>query len=110
PAFALISWWIRHDSEGPAFFRQTRIGMDMREFTLLKFRTMRQGTSSAVHEAYIRESMDGTAVAEQGGLFKLTRDDAVTTPGRWLRRTSLDELPQLLNVLRGDMSLVGPRP
>ncbi|HEY0416380.1 MAG TPA: sugar transferase [Gaiellaceae bacterium] len=110
PVFAVIAWLIRRDSEGPVFFRQTRIGMDMREFTFLKFRTMRQGTSAADHEAYVRESMKGDGAPERDGLYKLERSDAVTRVGRFLRRTSLDELPQLLNVLRGDMSLVGPRP
>lgn len=110
PLFAFIAWRIRRDSEGPVFFRQTRLGMNMREFTLLKFRTMQQGTSSAEHAEYVRQSMNGTRAPEDNGLFKLEREDVVTKSGRWLRRTSLDELPQLINVLRGDMSLVGPRP
>jgi exopolysaccharide biosynthesis polyprenyl glycosylphosphotransferase len=110
PLFAFIAWWIWRDSDGPVFFRQTRLGHNMREFTVLKFRTMRNGTSSAEHELYIRQSLTGTRAPESDGLFKLERRDVITRPGRWLRRTSLDELPQLINVLRGDMSLVGPRP
>jgi exopolysaccharide biosynthesis polyprenyl glycosylphosphotransferase len=110
PVVALIAAAIRLDSRGPVFFRQTRLGKDMREFTVLKFRTMRSGTDDAPHRAYIAATMDKDVPAAEGGLYKLSRKDAVTRVGRWLRKTSLDELPQLLNVLRGDMSLVGPRP
>jgi exopolysaccharide biosynthesis polyprenyl glycosylphosphotransferase len=110
PLFALIAWRIRHDSPGPVFFRQTRLGMNRREFTVLKFRTMRTETTSEAHEAYVRATMTANALPESNGLYKLERHDAITPFGRWLRRTSLDELPQFLNVLRGDMSLVGPRP
>jgi lipopolysaccharide/colanic/teichoic acid biosynthesis glycosyltransferase len=110
PLLVLIAWLIHRDSDGPIFFRQTRLGMDMREFTLLKFRTMQDGASAAEHEAYVRASMTDRISPERSGLFKLERADVVTGMGRWLRRTSLDELPQLFNVLRGDMSLVGPRP
>jgi lipopolysaccharide/colanic/teichoic acid biosynthesis glycosyltransferase len=91
-------------------FRQTRLGQDMRPFTFYKFRTMRVDTDDAAHRRYIAETMNGSALVNGNGLYKLERADAVTAAGRWLRRTSLDELPQLLNVLRGDMSLVGPRP
>jgi exopolysaccharide biosynthesis polyprenyl glycosylphosphotransferase len=110
PLIAVIAAAIRLDSPGPAFFRQTRVGKDMREFRMLKFRTMRTGTDDAPHRAFIAATMDKDAPAAPGGLYKLGRDDAVTRMGHWLRRTSLDELPQLINVLRGDMSLVGPRP
>ena len=92
------------------FFRQQRLGQGRRVFTCLKFRTMRADTDPSVHEAYLRRALAGNATPEQDGLFKLDQADAVTPFGRFLRRTSLDELPQLLNVLRGDMSLVGPRP
>ncbi len=110
PLFLVIAARIKLDSPGPVFFRQTRLGAGMREFTILKFRTMRADTDAETHRAYVRAAMDARAAPAANGIYKLSRDDAVTRVGRWLRRTSLDELPQLLNVLRGDMSLVGPRP
>ncbi len=110
PLLAYISVRIRMDSEGPILFRQTRLGANMKEFTALKFRTMKVGTDEAAHQAYIKETMSSSATLNGNGLYKLDRSDAVTGFGRWLRRTSLDELPQLINVLRGNMSLVGPRP
>lgn len=111
PVFAYIALRIARDADGPVFFRQTRLGMNMREFTALKFRTMRVGTDQSVHRAAIqRLATVGADAEETGGVYKLGRADAVTRFGSRLRRTSLDELPQLINVLRGDMSLVGPRP
>ncbi len=110
PIFAFAAWRIRRDSPGPVFFRQTRLGQDMREFTILKFRTMRVDTDDSAHRAFIRDTMSSSAIPTGNGLYKLNRDDAVTASGRWLRKTSLDELPQLLNVLRGQMAIVGPRP
>jgi exopolysaccharide biosynthesis polyprenyl glycosylphosphotransferase len=110
PLFAFAAWRISRESDGPVFFRQPRVGRDMREFTMLKFRTMRCDVDHSVHREYIAQTMSATAAATSNGLYKLQRDDAVTPFGRILRRTSLDELPQLINVLRGDMSLVGPRP
>ncbi len=110
PLLAYIAIRIRRDSPGPILFRQVRVGARMRHFTVLKFRTMKVGTDDAQHRAYIERTSSPHAVAEAGGLYKLDRGDAVTPCGRWLRRTSLDELPQLLNVVRGEMSLVGPRP
>ena len=110
PLFLLIALLIKHDSRGPVFFRQTRLGMNMREFTALKFRTMKVGTSEAEHREFIRTTMSPTALPQSNGVYKLERQEAITRVGRWLRRSSLDELPQLINVLRGDMSLVGPRP
>ena len=110
PLLVLIAFLIRRDSPGPVFFRQTRLGMDMREFTLFKFRTMWDGTDEKPHREYIRGTMDASAQPAPNNLYKLQRPEAVTRVGRWLRTMSLDELPQLLNVLRGDMSLVGPRP
>jgi exopolysaccharide biosynthesis polyprenyl glycosylphosphotransferase len=110
PLIATIAVLIKRDSSGPVFFRQKRLGLDMKEFTLLKFRTMRIGTDDAIHREYIKRSADSETAPTIKGLYKLDREDAVTPIGRWLRRTSLDEIPQLINVLRGDMSLVGPRP
>jgi exopolysaccharide biosynthesis polyprenyl glycosylphosphotransferase len=110
PLFALAAWRIRQESPGPVFFRQRRLGMGMREFTALKFRTMRADTDDAPHREYIRQTMSSAATPNGNGLYKLDRSDAVTPFGQWLRKTSLDELPQLINVLRGEMSLVGPRP
>lgn len=111
PAFAYIALRIRLDSSGPVFFRQTRLGTNMKEFTALKFRTMKVDTDQSVHRAAVRLASSGGADPnDTGGMYKLERTDAVTGFGRGLRRTSLDELPQLINVLRGDMSLVGPRP
>ena len=107
PLFAYIAVRIRLDSDGPVFFRQTRLGTNMKKFTALKFRTMKVGTDQSVHRAAVRQS---AASGQTDGMYKLSRADAVTNFGRGLRRTSLDELPQLINVLRGDMSLVGPRP
>jgi exopolysaccharide biosynthesis polyprenyl glycosylphosphotransferase len=106
PLFAYIALRIRLDSEGPVFFRQTRLGTNMKEFTALKFRTMKVDTDQSVHREAVRQA---SSLGETG-VYKLERADAVTNFGRGLRRTSLDELPQLINVLRGDMSLVGPRP
>jgi len=110
PLLAVIALLIHRDSSGPVFFRQRRLGMDMHEFTLLKFRTMREGTDDAPHREYLKQIMSVDALPSSNNLYKLERSDAVTRVGRWLRKTSLDELPQLINVVRGEMSLVGPRP
>ena len=110
PLFLWIAWRIRSDSHGPVLFRQTRLGEQMRPFTLLKFRTMREATDEGPHREYIAQIMDPGVAPTHTRLYKLDRPDAVTKVGGWLRRTSLDELPQLFNVLRGEMSLVGPRP
>jgi exopolysaccharide biosynthesis polyprenyl glycosylphosphotransferase len=110
PLMAFIALRIRRDSSGPAVFRQDRLGINMRPFTMFKFRTMWIETDAAVHREYIGAAMDPSVAPIANGLYKLERNDAVTPVGRWLRRTSLDELPQLFNVIRGEMSLVGPRP
>lgn len=110
PLIAYAAWRIRRESPGPIFFRQTRRGLDQREFTMLKFRTMTADAGDDSHREYIASIMSRDAKPEANGLFKLERHSEITPFGRWLRKTSLDELPQLINVLRGDMSLVGPRP
>lgn len=110
PLMAIIAVLIRRDSPGPVLFRQRRLGVNMHEFTLFKFRTMRDETTAEPHREYVKGIMDPGAEPDARGLYKLERPDDVTGLGRWLRKTSLDELPQLFNVLRGDMSLVGPRP
>jgi lipopolysaccharide/colanic/teichoic acid biosynthesis glycosyltransferase len=104
---------IRLESPGPAIFRQRRLGRDRRPFTVHKLRTMSASANPGVHREYIDELINGTETTHSDGerdLYKLANDDRVTRVGRFLRRTSLDELPQLLDVLRGPMSLVGPRP
>ena len=103
PLFAAIAISIRLADHGPVFFRQTRIGKDGQGFTLYKFRTMVPGAEQRKSQLAAHNEADGV-------LFKIRRDPRVTRPGAWLRRWSLDELPQLINVLIGDMSLVGPRP
>jgi exopolysaccharide biosynthesis polyprenyl glycosylphosphotransferase len=110
PMMALIALLVRLDSPGPVFFRQARLGLDGKQFTILKFRTMREGTDDDPHRAYIRDIMAPGAAPGPKSLYKLSRPESVTRVGHWLRRTSLDEWPQLLNVLTGSMSLVGPRP
>lgn len=103
PLLLFIALQIKLHDRSPVLFRQTRTGKDGREFSCLKFRTMVPDAESKL--AALQEK-----IGFSGGLFKMQDDPRVTSPGRWLRRFSLDELPQLLNVLRGEMSLVGPRP
>jgi exopolysaccharide biosynthesis polyprenyl glycosylphosphotransferase len=110
PLFAFAAWRIKRDSPGPVFFRQERLGLNMKPFTALKFRTMVVDTDDSVHREFIRQTMSADATVNDNGLYKLDRGSAITPSGAWLRKTSLDELPQLINVLRGEMSIVGPRP
>lgn len=100
---------VRLSSPGPVLFRQTRIGLGERPFTMLKFRTMYVDADHAAQNALNLSELRGEAVAE-GGLYRLAVDPRITPVGRLLRRYSVDELPQLFNLLRGEMSLVGPRP
>ena len=112
PSLLLLCLLVRITSTGPAVFRQERVGRSRHNFTLLKLRTMYTGNDDRIHREYVQRMLTGDVDAEAGGtgLFKLDADPRVTPVGVWLRRTSLDELPQLINVVRGDMSLVGPRP
>jgi exopolysaccharide biosynthesis polyprenyl glycosylphosphotransferase len=114
PLWFLIALLIKLDSKGPVFYTQERVGMDGRLFLLYKFRTMRAGADSELHREYQRAFIAGRAEANLGNdqkpTYKLLADPRITRVGRLLRRTSLDEVPQLWNVLLGDMSLVGPRP
>jgi lipopolysaccharide/colanic/teichoic acid biosynthesis glycosyltransferase len=115
PLFAGIALAVRLTSKGPILFRQDRIGQYGRRFTFLKFRSMRVNNDESVHKEYVKQLIAGVAerVPTNGngeGVFKLAGDKRITPIGKFLRKTSLDELPQFINVLRGDMSLVGPRP
>jgi len=109
PVLLAIALAIRLDSSGPVLFRQARIGRGGRLFTVLKFRTMRHGAPTEAHQAYIAQ-LATAPESTGGGLQKLTADPRVTRVGSFLRRTSLDELPQFFNVVLGQMSVVGPRP
>jgi len=117
PVLIFISVVIKLTSKGPILFRQKRIGQFGQHFTFLKFRSMYIDADSRVHQQYVQEfilqSKNGNSATEtlkQDGFFKLSHDQRITPVGRFIRTTSLDELPQLLNVLAGTMSLVGPRP
>ena len=115
PVFLAIAVAVKLTSEGPVLFRQKRIGEHGTPFTFLKFRSMYTDNDSSQHKEYVRQLIAGQAAKQptdgnEEGVFKLTNDPRITPVGSFLRRTSLDELPQFLNVLRGEMSLVGPRP
>lgn len=114
PLWLLIALLIKLDSKGPVFYTQERVGMDGRLFLLYKFRTMKAGADSDLHREYQKAFIAGRAEANLGDdskpTYKLLSDPRITRIGKFLRRTSLDEVPQLLNVLLGDMSVVGPRP
>ena len=101
--FLLLAWIIRLDSEGPALYKQKRIGFKGRPFEAYKFRTMRRDAETVLGE--VRDKN-----VQKGGFFKAKEDPRVTRVGRWLRRFSIDEFPQFINVLKGEMSVVGPRP
>lgn len=110
PLLLVIAIAIKLDTPGPVLFRQRRLGKDMRPFTVLKFRTMRTGATADLHARYIAQLAQSQNGHDASVLKKLTNDPRITRVGRALRRMSLDELPQLLNVLAGHMRLVGPRP
>jgi exopolysaccharide biosynthesis polyprenyl glycosylphosphotransferase len=109
PVFLAIAVLIKWTSPGPVFFRQKRVGQFGKEFTFLKFRSMHTNNDPKIHQEYIRSLIKEKA-NHAGGTFKIQNDPRVTRVGRFIRKTSLDELPQFINVLKGDMSLVGPRP
>lgn len=110
PLWALTCLLIRLTSRGPVIFRQERVGAGGQAFTLLKFRTMRVDASDETHRDFVTQYILGSMALTAGGAYKLRRDARVTAIGRILRKFSIDEVPQLLNVLRGEMSIVGPRP
>lgn len=110
PLLMMIAGWIRLDSRGPVIFRQERAGKDGRRYTMFKFRTMAQSTDQAVHRELSHAYIRGIQLTPDNVANKPKERTEVTRAGRWLRETSIDELPQLLNVLVGNMSLVGPRP
>jgi len=114
PLFLLIALAVKATSKGPILFRQRRIGQHGESFTFLKFRSMYVGNDASIHREYVKQLIAGKAEKhlnkKREGVYKLTKDPRVTAVGGFLRKTSLDELPQFINVLRGEMSLVGPRP
>jgi exopolysaccharide biosynthesis polyprenyl glycosylphosphotransferase len=115
PVWLIVALLIKLDSKGPVFYRQERVGMDGRIFLFIKFRSMRTDADDTIHREYQEKLIAGRNAETNLGnaekpVFKLANDPRITRVGQVLRRLSLDELPQLLNVLRGDMSVVGPRP
>jgi exopolysaccharide biosynthesis polyprenyl glycosylphosphotransferase len=115
PILLAIAIAIKLTSKGPIFFRQKRVGQYGEQFVFLKFRSMNVNNDASVHKAYVKQLIAGNAQSHPGngngnGVYKLTTDSRITRIGAFLRRTSLDELPQFVNVLKGEMSLVGPRP
>jgi len=115
PVFLIIAAAVKASSKGPVFFRQQRVGQHGMPFAFYKFRSMYVGNDASVHKEYVKKLIAGNAERNNSngngnGVFKLTSDSRITRIGAFLRRTSLDELPQFYNVLRGEMSLVGPRP
>jgi lipopolysaccharide/colanic/teichoic acid biosynthesis glycosyltransferase len=117
PIFGAIALAIKLSSKGPVLFKQPRLGQYGKTFTVLKFRSMRTDCDSKIHQEYVSQFIAGKAddcnkasTGEQAPVYKIQRDPRITAIGNFIRKTSLDELPQFWNVLRGDMSLVGPRP
>ena len=114
PLYALIAVAIKLTSEGPILFKQDRVGQQGLHFSFLKFRSMYYKNDTKIHQEYTRQlisgKQEGKGADGQGTVYKIKDDPRVTPVGKFLRKTSLDELPQFLNVLKGEMSLVGPRP
>jgi len=109
PALLVIALLVRKSGPGPVLFVQERIGKDGRPFRFFKFRTMTHNSDDAIHRQFASMFINGGGSSD-GNIYKMTDDPRVTAIGQWLRKTSMDELPQLLNVLMGEMSIVGPRP
>jgi lipopolysaccharide/colanic/teichoic acid biosynthesis glycosyltransferase len=115
PVLLTIAIAVKLTSKGPVFFRQKRVGQYGEQFVFLKFRSMYVNNDASVHKAFVKQLIAGSAQSQpangnRNGVYKLTKDSRITGIGSFLRRTSLDELPQFINVLKGEMSLVGPRP
>jgi lipopolysaccharide/colanic/teichoic acid biosynthesis glycosyltransferase len=115
PLFALIALAIKLTSKGPILFKQERVGRYGLRFTFLKFRSMECDNDARIHREYVKRFISGEADSARVShtedvVYKIQDDPRVTRVGKFLRKTSLDELPQFINVLKGDMSLVGPRP
>ena len=112
PLFVVTAIVIKLNSRGPVIFKQVRIGRDKKPFTCYKFRSMYVGSSDEIHQSYIRDLISGDLKQkkQEKEIYKLTLDPRITAVGLFIRRLSIDELPQLFNVLKGQMSLVGPRP
>jgi len=110
PLFIIIALAVKLTSKGPILYRQTRVGQRGARFTFLKFRSMYQASEPQLHQEYVKKFIAGQTDGGEEAIFKLRDDPRVTLLGRLIRKSSLDELPQFLNVLKGEMSLVGPRP
>ena len=110
PILLTIAIAVKLTSRGPILFRQQRVGQFGKKFTFLKFRSMYTANNTKIHEEYVKQLIAGKESGKGDGVYKIVNDPRITPIGRFIRKTSLDELPQFLNVLMGDMSLVGPRP
>ena len=112
PVFLTIALAIRLDSSGPALFRQTRIGKHGKPFTFYKFRSMYQNIDRSKHQAFVKAFVNGNIREDPGNnsVLKPVQSNQITPVGRFLRRTSLDELPQIINIVKGEMTFIGPRP
>jgi lipopolysaccharide/colanic/teichoic acid biosynthesis glycosyltransferase len=107
PVFLIITVIIKMTSPGPVIFKQQRLGKNLRPFTFYKFRSMHHNCDTTIHQSYMQQFIKGNINSDY---YKLIGDNRITPFGKFLRKSSLDELPQFWNVLKGDMSLVGPRP
>lgn len=111
PVAAVVAVLVKVSSPGPLFFQQMRVGLNGRTFVMYKFRSMYHGADQTVHQNYFEDYRQGKPAPDQkGDVYKLQRDARITPVGGVLRSLALDEIPQLINVIKGDMSLVGPRP